>query len=362
MVIELTATRTNQTLIEERERLIYDLVSIPSLSGDEATAALFLAHWMGDHGMHAYVDHSNSVVGVRGEGDREIVLLGHIDTVPGEIPVHIEGRMLHGRGSVDAKGPLAAFILAATQVEPPSGTRLVVIGATGEETDSRGARSALKQFQPKVCLIGEPSNWDRITLAYKGHLMLDWSFTGASAHSAGPSQTPAERAFRFWHKVERYTEDFNHHHPGIFDRLDIALRDMNTRLEGCYGVAEMNMVFRLPPDLGLDQLESDLRAMNEEASLEFSNCEVLHEADKNTFLTRALLQAIRTNGGQPRFVRKTGTCDMNIVAPVWNCPIAAYGPGDSGLDHTPEEHLDLDEFHRSIDVLHLALQTMLEEL
>ncbi len=42
---------------------------------------------------------------------------------------------------------------------------------------------------------------------------------------------------------------------------------------------------------------------------------------------------------------------MNIVAPIWDCPIVAYGPGDSSLDHTPEEHLDLDEYLRAIDVL-----------
>jgi LysW-gamma-L-lysine carboxypeptidase len=43
---------------------------------------------------------------------------------------------------------------------------------------------------------------------------------------------------------------------------------------------------------------------------------------------------------------------------VWNCPIIAYGPGDSALDHTPDEHTDLDEYLRSIRVLTLALQRL----
>jgi LysW-gamma-L-lysine carboxypeptidase len=42
---------------------------------------------------------------------------------------------------------------------------------------------------------------------------------------------------------------------------------------------------------------------------------------------------------------------MNVVGPVWGCPIVAYGPGDSRLDHTPDEHLDLAEFQRAIAVL-----------
>jgi LysW-gamma-L-lysine carboxypeptidase len=49
---------------------------------------------------------------------------------------------------------------------------------------------------------------------------------------------------------------------------------------------------------------------------------------------------------------------MNTVGPVWECPIVAYGPGDSSLDHTPKEHIEIDEFHRSIAVLSAALETL----
>jgi LysW-gamma-L-lysine carboxypeptidase len=54
----------------------------------------------------------------------------------------------------------------------------------------------------------------------------------------------------------------------------------------------------------------------------------------------------------PRFVVKTGTADMNVVAPHWpETPVLAYGPGDSNLDHTPNEHIDLNEYLRAIEVL-----------
>lgn len=61
-------------------------------------------------------------------------------------------------------------------------------------------------------------------------------------------------------------------------------------------------------------------------------------------------------------MHKTGTSDMNVVSEVWNCPIIAYGPGDSRLDHTPDEHIDLDEYVRAVRVLELALQTLLREV
>jgi LysW-gamma-L-lysine carboxypeptidase len=79
--------------------------------------------------------------------------------------------------------------------------------------------------------------------------------------------------------------------------------------------------------------------------------ETAFRADKNTDLARAFVAAIRRAGGEPAFKVKTGTSDMNVVGPVWHCPIVAYGPGDSNLDHTPNEHVSLAEYDRAIEVL-----------
>ena len=69
----------------------------------------------------------------------------------------------------------------------------------------------------------------------------------------------------------------------------------------------------------------------------------------------SLLSGIRSQGGEPRFVYKTGTADLNIVAPGWKCPAVVYGPGDSSLDHTPNEHISLDDYSKSVQVLSSVL-------
>ena len=76
-----------------------------------------------------------------------------------------------------------------------------------------------------------------------------------------------------------------------------------------------------------------------------------YRGEKNTPLVRSFLKAVRETGGKPGFVVKTGTADMNIVGPAWKCPVVAYGPGDSSLDHTPNEHLFLDEYNKTVQVL-----------
>jgi LysW-gamma-L-lysine carboxypeptidase len=42
---------------------------------------------------------------------------------------------------------------------------------------------------------------------------------------------------------------------------------------------------------------------------------------------------------------------MNVVGPAWQCPIVAYGPGESALDHTPDERIVLSEYLRAVRVL-----------
>jgi [amino group carrier protein]-lysine/ornithine hydrolase len=95
----------------------------------------------------------------------------------------------------------------------------------------------------------------------------------------------------------------------------------------------------------------------------FRGVEQAWRADRQNALVRSFLSAIRgvDSSAQPGFLLKSGTSDMNVVAPVWRCPILAYGPGDSALDHTPNEHLPLDEYWRAVQVVERALREYARE-
>ena len=341
------------------EQLIHDLVAIASPSREEQQASEFLANWMTQQGYdQAFVDEAGNAVGIIGEGDREIVLLGHIDTFPGFPEVKVEGRTLHGRGSVDAKGPLCTFAVAAGRAKLQDNVRVIVIGAVEEEAaTSKGARFAATQYQPDLCVIGEPSHWDRITLGYKGRLLLDWHWEGGMSHSAGDALSPAEHAVEYWQTVKAYADEYNTDITSIFASFDASIRDINTHLDGVNGIADMTLGFRLPPNVTPQEVIDRFPPVNG-ATVSPRGGEVAFTGDKNSELSRYFRRAIRTNKGKPRFLYKTGTADMNVVGPVWNCPIIAYGPGDSSLDHTPHEHLDLDEYLRAISVLTHVLEAV----
>lgn len=339
-----------------------ELVSIPSPSGQEDAVAEYLVRQMGALGFRARRDEVGNVVGTLGDADSErtIVLLGHIDTVPGLVPVRRQRGRLYGRGAVDAKGPLAAFVLAAVRVVPQlNGVRLIVIGAVEEEAHSRGARHLTRTMQPPDCvIIGEPGSWEGITLGYKGVLNVDYRLARPARHSASGQPTPAEEAVAFWNRLVTHAVALNGGRAWRFDTLDPALQAIRTFGDGLEEEVEMSIGLRLPPRLDLVALQQEMRAWCNGAQLTFPYSEPPFQAEKNTPPVRALLRAIRAEGGRPRFKLKTGTSDMNVVGPAWGCPIVAYGPGDAALDHTPDEHIEIEEFRRGVNVLAQALEIL----
>jgi [amino group carrier protein]-lysine/ornithine hydrolase len=366
--------------------LIQGLVAIQSLSRQEAKAASWLAERMASAGYdRAFVDDAGNAVGEMGSPDasRTVVLLGHIDTVPGAIPVRIErtpeGDVLYGRGSVDAKGPLATFVSAAARLGSDwaraAGIRVVVVGAVEEEAaTSKGARFIAARFDgsrepvPDACVIGEPSHWHRITLGYKGRLLLDLVATQPMAHTAGPDASVAAVVVELWNWVTAHAASVNSGRDKAFDQLSPSLRRFVTSTtEGMEEIVDAQFAWRVPigfdSDLLMNEVQGCARALSTgRTTIEcrFRGVEQAWRADRQNALVRSFLSAIRAVDPaiQPGFVLKTGTSDMNVVAPVWRCPIVAYGPGDSALDHTPNEHLLLDEYWRAVAVVEAALRNL----
>jgi LysW-gamma-L-lysine carboxypeptidase len=159
----------------------------------------------------------------------------------------------------------------------------------------------------------------------------------------------------FWQRAADYAQEWNHGHQRMFEQLTPSLRHISSSSDGFIESVSMTLGFRLPLGIDIDGLQDALLALAEGAELQFRGREGAFRAPKNTPLVRAFLRAIRAQGERPAFQVKSGTSDMNVVGPAWNCPILAYGPGDSTLDHTPHEHIDMDEYHQAIDVLTLVL-------
>ena len=208
--------------------LLEGLLRIPSPSQQEGQAVQYLVSAMASNGYETCIDEAGNAVGRRGDGPNEVMLLGHIDTVPGFIDVRREGDVLFGRGAVDAKGPLACFAAAGARVTPPPDWRITVIGAVGEESQSHGAMFLRSRYLPRALVIGEPSKWDHITLGFKGSLWLDYLVEVSMAHTASGLESAPEAAIRFWNDLTAWCQSLNSAAGGgPFNQLTPTLRGMS---------------------------------------------------------------------------------------------------------------------------------------
>ncbi|SDR31057.1 [LysW]-lysine hydrolase [Natronobacterium texcoconense] len=353
--------------LEDARELLIDLVSIPSPTDEETEAAERLVEFFAAHGREAWID---EIGNVRAPADDSVLLTSHVDTVPGEIPVEVqpadaedieagvadeEGEdVLWGRGSVDATGPLAAMAAAAVR------TGVSFVGVVGEEVDSRGSRFLVddRESAPEAVVNGEPSGTDGITLGYRGLLAGTYVATSESGHTSRPDPNAIQHAVRWWSAVEEHFEG-DEYEP-VFEQVTTKPVDVDGGVsdDGLSVEATMDVQLRVPPSLDVETVCEAAEAELEVGTVTWKDEVPPVMTSPRTAVARAFRVAIRDAGEEPRLVRKTGTSDMNIYAGAWDCPIATYGPGNSDLDHAPDERLSLTEFDQSVEILERVATTL----
>ncbi|MFE5916595.1 M20/M25/M40 family metallo-hydrolase [Streptomyces sp. NPDC056468] len=337
--------------------LLSSMVAVPSFSGQECELAGLLTERMAAVGFDTHVDAVGNVHGEVGDpSGPEVLMLGHIDTVPGTLPVRLDGDVLTGRGSVDAKGSLATMICAAARLADRIQGRLVVIGAVGEEATSHGARHLLHRSAPDALIIGEPSGVHSIGIGYKGVFRFRMEFTQPPAHTSSDQPTAAEAAFAFWQTLRTELAP-EHQDAPLFDRALPTIVGMTADLER----AQLEISCRTPLGFDAPALTSWLGAVPG------SRVTVIEEvpavrASRTNPVVRALGAALSSRGARPVPKLKLGTSDWNVVAQYWPVPTAAYGPGNSRLCHSDDEHIEIPEYLAAIDVLTDALPRLVDSL
>ena len=342
--------------------LLRRMLAVPSPPYEERALAELLVEAMTELGLDAGIDAAGNALGATGAGDGPTVyLVGHLDTAPGVVPVREDGRRLFGRGAADAKGPLAALVLAAAALRDTPG-RIVVAGAVEEETPaSRGAQHLAATLDPPDALIvGEPSGWSCVTIGYKGKVDVVYRVSRPATHPTNLASKATEIAAAFWSDVQSLVEgwdrrgDDRRHGHAAFDRLAVTLVAMRGDLEQ----AELELCFRTPVGFDTDGLLALLGELGRGGDLELLARVAATRADRRSAVVGALTGAIRGAGGEPRLKVKTATSDVNVLAEHWSVPTATYGPGDSRLDHTDDEHIEIDEYLKGIRVLTDALHRL----
>lgn len=167
------------------------LIDIPSLTGDEGDVGTFLASHLEDLGYRVEAQKVAptrfNVLATTAEAPR-IVFSTHMDTVPPFIQSSEDDEYIHGRGSCDAKGIIAAQIFAAEELRSKGMQDIGLLFTVDEELSSQGAQAANKHPLARECrylINGEPTD-NRIAIGTKGSVRLIITTSGRAGHSAYP--------------------------------------------------------------------------------------------------------------------------------------------------------------------------------
>jgi succinyl-diaminopimelate desuccinylase len=139
---------------------------------------------------------------IRGKAGRHFAFAGHVDVVPpgdcwGSDPFvpEIRGDLLYGRGAVDMKGSIAAFIAAVEKIPDDEGIISLIITGDEEGPAIHGTRALIDHMQardsiPEMCLVGEPTSVNRLgdmmKVGRRGSVNMWITVMGAQGHVAYP--------------------------------------------------------------------------------------------------------------------------------------------------------------------------------
>ena len=313
------------------------------------------------------IDDAGNVLAEKGEGRPQTVLNTHIDTVPPHLSFERDGDIIRGRGSCDAKGPLAAILEAFLRVEPVTGSLALAI-TPDEERESTGA--AALDLDADAVIVGEPTGMDVCTAA-RGRFQGTVRVRGKGAHAAEPAAgvNAISGAAQVIAGLDSYDAEFG---PSVHPRLGPPTLTP-TMIEGGEAPnripADLEITFdrrSVPPEsaerffvlledhlrsIAPDTLEIDVEPATRETPF-LEAFETAEDAD----VVRAFADA---GAGE---VRPFGAAtEASYFADV--APTVVFGPGDLADDsgpvaHSDREYVEVEAVRRAGKILTRALRSL----
>lgn len=144
--------------LTEIEKLLIELIKIPSVFGREKNIAEFIIKRLkGFEIRKQFVAKERfNIIAVKGKSRKWLV--AHMDTVPGEIPVKITENAIFGRGACDNMQSVAASIIVGNKLKD-----INLLFTVGEEGNFEGAKAAQEVVKGDLIIVQEPTNFQIIT-------------------------------------------------------------------------------------------------------------------------------------------------------------------------------------------------------
>ena len=347
--------------------------AVPIASNDDVSEMrAFLVETLEANGVEATVDDAGNTLASKGAADpeRHLVLNTHIDTVSPHVPYEREDGVIHGRGSCDAKGPLAALLAAFFAVDPAPEARVTLAVTPDEEVLSTGADAL--DLDGDLYIVGEPTNLDVCTAA-KGRFEGTITLHGVAAHAAeSDSGVNAIDALAPALDVIRSFDDDRDAHPDLgAATLTPTMVDGGANTNQVPAECELVVDRRSVPPETADDFRSTLEAALEAAvpgdvEVEFALTErptpflEAFATDPEHELVTTVADASRNTGGNGDVRPFTAATEASYFSPA---PVVVFGPGvladeDGAVAHAEREYVQTADVRNAATALTEAVASL----
>lgn len=345
--------------------LTRELVAIPSHESETA-AGDYIEKWLrAETDAAVNRDSHGNVIARRGDGEKQLALVGHHDVVPpapaqqddetGSYSIERRDGRLYGRGTADMKGAVAAAMCAFRDAALTDG-QLAFASFVGEETGGRGARGAIDDgFVPDRAIVGEGSTGysstgvTDVAIAHKGRRASTIHATGTASHASEP-ETGANAIYRATDAIQ-----------AIRDQPAPETDVLGHRMEGSVVVTEIEggSAWNVVPDqcaVTVDERTVPDERISLSAATAQDGLSVTVEQDlppmacgDPAFAELVVTVATESQDGSPEQVLKPHATDAGwLAAAGTDCVVC--GPSEPGEAHTASESVSLAVLERCYDI------------
>jgi succinyl-diaminopimelate desuccinylase len=309
-----------------------------------------------------------NLIAVRGEGGPHFAFAGHLDVVPPGLgwasdafAPEIRGDLLYGRGAVDMKGAIAAFVAAAARVERAGTTSLLITG--DEEGPAIHGTAAIierlgeRGMSPDLCLVGEPTSvallGDMVKIGRRGSVNIWISVPGRQGHVAYPhlADNPIRKLVAALTAIDALILDAGSDwfQPSNIEVTDLEVGNPATNVIPARAAARLSIRFN-----DLQRGEDLVRRIEALVHAHASDASVVARISGEAFLTEPgafstlIGDAIEARTGlRPDLSTTGGTSDARFLSAL--CPVVEFGLINATM-HKLDEAVALSDLDMLVDI------------
>ncbi|WP_443027197.1 succinyl-diaminopimelate desuccinylase [Sphingomonas sp. LR60] len=316
-----------------------------------------------------------NLLATRGGHGPHLAFAGHVDVVPpGDgwsadafAPRERDG-LLFGRGAVDMKGAVAAFIAAAARVPVDEGRLTLIITGDEEGPATFGTVSLIERMRerallPDLCLVGEPTSvaalGDMVKIGRRGSVNIWIEVPGRQGHVAYPhlADNPIPRLVAILAALDALLLDqgSDWFQPSNLEITDITVGNPATNVIPARATARISIRF--------NDLQNGQALADRVAAIVHSHAPdaiVTPRISGEAFLTEpgqlsALVSAavLDVTGRTPELSTTGGTSDARFLRAL--CPVVEFGLLNATM-HKADEAVSIEDLHQLTEIYTKIIQ------